>query len=203
MLATDPREGHGKRIFANVAKGSTSPQERMSISKEATPIKRQRATASGSSSSLSPTSQLQSPTVATHAQAVDSGRASPTLSSSSEDSHQPPPAASIPHYQTFGADPLAFDDPTIYHIREVKPDMTDEEKKEIYGVALFPHNDLSDLIAGVPPDKDFSNAKPSNQVNANTFQSYLEPYLRPLTDEDMAFLKERVSTTSDLACTSC
>lgn len=74
--------------------------------------------------------------------------------------------------------------------------MTDEEKKEIYGVALFPKNDLSDLIAGVPPDKDFSNAKPSNQVNANTFQSYLDPYLRPLTDEDMAFLKERVGNLS-------
>lgn len=70
--------------------------------------------------------------------------------------------------------------------------MTDEEKKGIYGVTSFPKNDLSDLIAGVPPDKDFSNAKPSNQVNANTFQSYLDPYLRPLTDEDMAFLKERV-----------
>lgn len=79
--------------------------------------------------------------------------------------------------------------------------MTDKEKKEIYGVASFPHNDLSDLIAGVPPDKDFSNAKPSNQVNANTFQTYLDPYLRPLTDEDMAFLKERVSTTSHPACT--
>jgi transcriptional adapter 3 len=71
--------------------------------------------------------------------------------------------------------------------------MTDEEKMEIYGVTSFPHDDLSDLIAGVPPDKDFSNAKPSNQVNANTFQTYLEPYLRPLTEEDLGFLKERVS----------
>ena len=76
--------------------------------------------------------------------------------------------------------------------------MTDEEKKEIYGVSSFPHDDLSDLIAGVPPDKDFSNAKPSNQVNANTFAAYLEPYLRPLTEEDMAFLKERVSRGPDL-----
>lgn len=189
----DTRQREIKGSHADVVQGSNSPQERVSISKEATPSKRQRAPASGSSSSLSPASQLQSPTVATHVQAADSGQASPTLSSSSsEDSHQPPPAASIPQYQTFGTDPLAFDDPTIYHIREVTTNMTDEEKKGIYGVTSFPKNDLSDLIAGVPPDKDFSNAKPSNQVNANTFQSYLDPYLRPLTDEDMAFLKERV-----------
>ena len=187
---------HKRRVYANCGKGSSSPQENGLISEEGTPRKRQRTTASGSSSSLSPASQLQSPAVATHAQGAESGRASPTLSSSSDDSHQPPPAASILQYQTFGADPLAFDDPTIYHIREVNPKMTDKEKKEIYGVASFPHNDLSDLVAGVSPDKDFSNAKPSNQVNANTFQTYLEPYLRPLTDEDMAFLKERVSTTS-------
>lgn len=70
--------------------------------------------------------------------------------------------------------------------------MTDDEKKEIYCVAQFPHDDLSNLIAGTPPDKDFSNAKPSNQVNANTFAAYVDPYLRPLTEEDMGFLKERV-----------
>lgn len=119
-----------------------------------------------------------------------SGSQSP--SSSSLDSRQPPPAPSIAQYQTFGPDPLTFDDPTVYHIRKVTDDMTDEEKKEIYGVAQFPHDDLSHLIAGTPPDKDFSNAKPTNQVNANTFATYIEPYLRPLTEEDMAFLKERV-----------
>lgn len=71
--------------------------------------------------------------------------------------------------------------------------MTEEEKKEIYCVSQYPHDDLSNLIAGTPPDKDFSNAKPSNQVNANTFAAHVEPFLRPLTEEDMAFLKERVS----------
>lgn len=71
--------------------------------------------------------------------------------------------------------------------------MTDEKKKEIYCVAQFPKDDLSSLIAGTPPDKDFSNAKPANQVNANTFAAYIEPYVRPLTEEDMAFLRERVS----------
>ena len=114
-------------------------------------------------------------------------------STSSSDTHQPLPAPSIMQHQTFGADPLNFDDPTIYHIREVTDDMTDDEKKEIYGVSSFPHDDLSSLIAGTPPDKDFSNAKPSNQVNSNTFAASIEPYMRPLVDEDIGFLKERVT----------
>lgn len=76
--------------------------------------------------------------------------------------------------------------------------MTDEEKKEIYSVASFPKSDLGHLMAGTLPDKDFSNSKPSNQVSANTFASYVEPYVRPLTEEDIAFLKERVSSASSL-----
>ena len=134
---------------------------------------------------------MASPTLQ-NAPGVTSIRSSPALSSSSDDSHQPPPAASIPQFQTFGANPLTFDDPTIYHIRDVTEDMTDEEKQDIYCVTSFPHDDLRDLIAGSPPDQDFSSAKPTNQVNANTFAAYLEPYFRPLTEEDMAFLRERV-----------
>lgn len=91
----------------------------------------------------------------------------------------------------FGSNPLKFDDPTIYHIREVTPDMTDEDKKEIYSVAVFPRSDLRDKMAGTPPDKDFSNAKPANQVSANTFQAYIEPFVRPLMEEDIAWLKEK------------
>ncbi|KAI8933766.1 hypothetical protein NX059_009478 [Plenodomus lindquistii] len=111
--------------------------------------------------------------------------------SGSDISHQPAPAPAVPQYQTFGPDPCKFDDPTIYHIREVTPNMTDEEKKEIYCVAEFPKGDLRDKIAGLPPDKDFSNAKPATQVNATVFANYVEPYIRPLTEEDVAFLKER------------
>lgn len=102
--------------------------------------------------------------------------------------HGQPP---IPQ-QGFFPDPLA-PDPVIYHIRDITPDMSDAEKKEIYSVTAYPTTDLSDQIAGVPPDKDFSNAKPSNQVAANTFLAYVEPYVRPLTEEDMAWLRERVS----------
>ncbi len=110
---------------------------------------------------------------------------------SSSDEHQPPPAPTVTHVQTFGDDPSTFPDPTVYEIREVKPGMTEEEIKEIYAVADYPHDDLHDLIPGTPPDKDFSNAKPSNQVQATTFATYLEPYFRPFTEEDLAFLRER------------
>ena len=171
-------------------------EERKVIRKSSEPgTKRKLDEISGSSSSLSPPSQATSPTLAQPKQKVEPSRNSRSPSSSSLDSHQPPPAPSIPQYQTFGPDPLTFNDPTTYHIREITDDMTDEEKKEIYCVSHFPHDDLSHLIAGTPPDKDFSNAKPPNQVNANTFAASIDPYLRPLTEEDMAFLKERVSST--------
>lgn len=64
---------------------------------------------------------------------------------------------------------------------------------DIYCVTRFPKSDLSHMMAGAPPDKDFSNAKPNNQVSANTYASYIEPFARPLTEEDIAFLKEKVS----------
>ena len=146
-----------------------------------------------SSSSLSPASQLASPTEVNATKNARTARLSPSTSSSSMETRQPPPAASMAQYQTFGPDPSTFDDPTVYHIREVTEDMSEGEKKDIYRVSSFPRSDLSHLIAGTLPDKDFSNAKPTNQVNANTFAVYIEPYVRPLTEEDMAWLKERVS----------
>ena len=160
------------------------------------PRKRKLDAVSGSSSSLSEASPLASPLTAPPPLEPGSARPSPSPSTSSDGVHQPPPAASIAQYQTFGPNPLTFDDPTIYEIRAVTNDMTDEERKEIYCVSSFPHDDLHDLIA-VPRggmDKDFSNAvKPSNQVAAHTFTAYLDNYLRPLKEEDIGFLNERVS----------
>ncbi|RMY13584.1 hypothetical protein D0866_14054, partial [Hortaea werneckii] len=46
-----------------------------------------------------------------------------------------------------------------------------------------------------PPDADFSNAKPANQVNFGTFQTYAEPFIRPYTEEDVAFLKDSIATS--------
>ncbi|KIW87436.1 uncharacterized protein Z519_12072 [Cladophialophora bantiana CBS 173.52] len=130
--------------------------------------------------------------------AAASAHASPTKSdvsmSDAEDNrivHGQPP---MPQ-QGFFPDPLA-PDPVIYHIREVTPGMSDEEKKEIYSVTAYPTKDLSDQVAGTPPDKDFSNAKPTNQVAANTFLTYVEPFVRPLTEEDIAWLRERGDRTT-------
>lgn len=103
-----------------------------------------------------------------------------------------PPA--VPQ-QGFFPDPLA-PDPTIYHIQEVTSSTSEEEKLNIYSVTSYPTKDLSDQIAGQPPDRDFSNAKPTNQVAASTFLTYAEPYLRPLTEEDIAFLRERGDRTT-------
>ena len=182
--------GHVTRQIANrdiaspsiIAQASTSPSKR-----------KQDAVSGRSSSSLSEASPLASPSTAPPLDRESAG-ATPSSSTSSDDAHQPPVAASLAQYQTFGPNPLTFDDPTIYEIRDITDDMTDEDKKEVYCVAAFPHDDLRDLIAGTPPNKDFSNAvKPNNQVQYNTFTSYLDNFLRPLKEEDIGFLKERVS----------
>ena len=174
----------------------SSPQQRRGSKKGgASPRNVKREVASASLSSPSSSSHLPSP--GTAASAAPSRAVSPEDSDSSESSHQPPPAAAIPRYQTFGPDPSTFDDPTIYHIREVNPGMSEEEIREIYSVAEYPHDDLHDLIPGTPPDRDYSSGKPSaNQVIQSTFAAAMEPYFRPLTEDDMAFLRERVSSVS-------
>ncbi|ATY63337.1 histone acetyltransferase subunit 3 [Cordyceps militaris] len=110
--------------------------------------------------------------------------------SSSEDEGAPP-KREMPAAQTFGEDPSTFPDPTVYEIRDVYPGMPEKLRKEIYSVAVYPPSDLADLIAGDPPDKDFSNAKPSSQINFTTFNTYIEPFFRPFSEEDLAFLRER------------
>lgn len=129
--------------------------------------------------------------------AIESHRESP----SSEDSHQPPPASVVPQFQTFGADPSTYDDPTIYHLREILPSMPEAEKQDVLGVTTYPHDDLHDLTPGTPPDRDFTNAKPQHQVTATTFATYLEPFIRDITEEDLAFLRERVSNTTLITTT--
>ncbi|QYS96995.1 hypothetical protein H0G86_004231 [Trichoderma simmonsii] len=109
---------------------------------------------------------------------------------SSEDEGAPP-RRELPQAQTFGEDPSTFPDPTIYEILPTYDGMPDEERKKIYSVAVYPKSDLADMIAGDPPDKDFSNAKPSSQINFSTFSTYIDPYFRPFSEEDLAFLRER------------
>ena len=141
-------------------------------------------------------SAMSSPISQAPPSATGGGTADAPSPSGSDVSHQPAPAPAIPQFQTFGPDPAKFDDPTIYHIRNVTPDMSIEERKEIYCVTEFPPSDLRDRTAGSPPNKDFSNAKPATQVNAGVFANYVEPYIRPLTEEDVAFLKERGDRTA-------
>lgn len=111
--------------------------------------------------------------------------------SSSDDDGAPPPKA-IPQSNMFGDDPSTFPDPTVYEVTKVDwKNMSDEEIKEATSVATYPRTDLADQIAGVPPDKDYSVAKPTNQISFSTFSTYVEPYFRPFTEEDLAFLRER------------
>lgn len=113
--------------------------------------------------------------------------------SDSDVSRTDAPSTAPLYERVFGKDPTLFDDPAIYDIRQVADDMTDDEKQAIYNVSHWPASDLKDLTAGDPPDMDFSNpaTKPANQVNFSTFQTYVEPYIRPFTEEDVAFLKDR------------
>ncbi|KAJ5893399.1 hypothetical protein N7495_005090 [Penicillium taxi] len=160
------------------------------VERAASPLsKNLKKVASEGSSSLSPPSMM-SPNGA----AVDTDGAAEVKSpgsDSSESSPQPEPQPAVPQVQIFGDNPLKFDDPTIYHIRDIVPGMTDDEKKEIYSVTVFPKSDLAHMMAGKPPDQDYVHAKPTNQVSANTFQAYIEPFIRPLMEEDIAWLKER------------
>ncbi|KAF4125025.1 transcriptional adapter 3 [Geosmithia morbida] len=154
--------------------------------------KRKRSRADSASSSLSPAANG-SPSAAMEVdekpKKEDAEGGEEEESSSDDDGA--PPRREMPQHQTFGEDPSTFDDPTVYEIRQVHPGMSDEEKKEIYSVARYPSSDLAHLIAGDPPDRDFSNAKPTSQINFTTFASYIEPYFRPFTEEDIGFLRER------------
>jgi transcriptional adapter 3 len=41
------------------------------------------------------------------------------------------------------------------------------------------------------PDGDFPNSKPTDQIPIKTFNAHIEPYFRPLTEDDRAFLVGR------------
>ncbi|MBE3042488.1 hypothetical protein IMZ48_07895, partial [Candidatus Bathyarchaeota archaeon] len=81
---------------------------------------------------------------------------------SSSDEESRPVRSMVPQSHTFGDDPSTFPDPTVYEIRPVTSGMSEDEIKQIYSVAKYPRSDLSELLAGDPPDKDFSNTKPTN-----------------------------------------
>lgn len=83
------------------------------------------------------------------------------------------------------------DDSTVYEIPESTEGWNYEAKAKAFSVTRFPTVDLTDLGPGDPPDEDFSKSKPSNQVAMNTFNTYIDPYFRPFSEEDLGFLRER------------
>lgn len=60
-----------------------------------------------------------------------------------------------------------------------------------FGVASYPENDLKLFLPGEIPDLDFSKVKvPQNQVQFTTYQTYIESYFRPFSNEDIVFANE-------------
>ncbi|KAI9047482.1 hypothetical protein LZ554_008201 [Drepanopeziza brunnea f. sp. 'monogermtubi'] len=175
---------HGAHGVAPQDGSHTERSASLQDKKHARKISRERDNDSASSS-LSPLPVALTPA----ASAMDLDKDDNAESSSDE--HQPPPAPAYPAEQTFGPDPFSFPDPTVYEILPAWEGMTTDEMKELYSVAKFPSRTLEEYIPASPPDKDFSNAKPTNQVQANTFATHIEPFFRPLTEEDLTFLRER------------
>lgn len=67
-----------------------------------------------------------------------------------------------------------------------------EYLKRKYGVASYPEHDLKDLLPGEIPNTDFSKHKaPSNQVQFTTYQSYIESFFRPFSNDDIHFANEK------------
>lgn len=144
---------------------------------------------------LSPSSSLSEVADSPEENPPEIKKSPPATDVSMSEDEEPVRKAPVIPQQGFFPDPMAYD-PTIYHIEDVTSDMSDAERKRIYSVTAYPTKDLSDQIAGQPPDKDFSNAKPTNQVAATTFLTFAEPFLRPLLEEDVAFLRERGDRTT-------
>lgn len=100
----------------------------------------------------------------------------------------------------FGNDPSTYIDDVRYQVPPITPDMTKEEGLEIASVASMPwpvgRDTLLRYAPVEPPHDDFSGGKPSSQVQASTWQTWVEPYLRPLIEEDMALLRDRGNRTA-------
>ncbi|KAG4305957.1 hypothetical protein PORY_000867 [Pneumocystis oryctolagi] len=66
-----------------------------------------------------------------------------------------------------------------------------QELKRQLGVSYFPTVDLSDQLPGAAVDEDFSKVKAPVQVSISTYYAYLDPFYRPFSEEDLAFLNEK------------
>ncbi|KAI0473732.1 histone acetyltransferase subunit 3 [Xylariaceae sp. FL0804] len=186
------KRAHKKKRKANdsLAPGDTNPERSSPLRDSSKPRKPSRGDNDSASSALSSPVAPASPGAMEVDDKAKVDKKEEEEDSSSEDEGAPR-RRQAPQFMTFGEDPSTFPDPTVYEIRDAKPGMPVDELKELYSVAVFPKNDLAEQIAGDPPDKDFSNAKPANQIGFGTFSTYVDPYFRPFAEEDLAFLRER------------
>ena len=67
----------------------------------------------------------------------------------------------------------------------------EEYLKKKYSVASYPTNDLKEYLPGELPDMDFSCPKPLNQIQYNTFMSFVDNFFRDITEEDSKLLQTK------------
>ncbi|KAG0665514.1 Transcriptional regulator [Monosporozyma unispora] len=73
----------------------------------------------------------------------------------------------------------------------------EEYLKKKYNVASYPTNDLKELLAGEIPDKDYSCPKPTNQIQFNTFLTFVDNFFKALNDDDIKFLENKYTMTTN------
>ncbi|GAO46772.1 hypothetical protein SAICODRAFT_16897 [Saitoella complicata NRRL Y-17804] len=102
----------------------------------------------------------------------------------------PPPVFNLPPP---AAPPVPVRDLDALWEAELVSTYNPTERSKLLGVASYPILDQSQFLPGAAPNEDFSTRpqKPPNQVNIGTYYTYLEPYFRPFTEEDLGFLRER------------
>lgn len=67
-------------------------------------------------------------------------------------------------------------------------------------VKSFPIVDMMSLLPGPVPNEDFSKVKqPANQISSQTFSTYIEPYFRLYTDEDLQSLKSHYAQQDEVS----
>ncbi|ODV61930.1 histone acetyltransferase NGG1 ASCRUDRAFT_28220, partial [Ascoidea rubescens DSM 1968] len=116
-------------------------------------------------------------------------------------SHFPDSSHSIKNDSIIEIPKSDFLDPLVLNIAKERLELFDESKyidnreeyvKKRCGITYYPPNDLKDQLPGEIPDYDFSSMKaPTNQIPYNTFQTYIEAYFRPYTEDDIEFLSKK------------
>lgn len=97
----------------------------------------------------------------------------------------------VPNPKSESVDPQALPIGALGLFEENSDDEEEAAIKKKLGVVSFPTHDLLEFLPGSLPEGDFTRVKPPNQIQLSTFASFLEPYFRPWTEEDLSFLQQR------------